>query len=64
MFNFRSSTTLDLTSRDQFKGCEPYTRQIMARRSTSNAETISHRTLALKVAEDVMKAIVSLYIRP
>ena len=64
VFNFRSSTMLNLTSHDQFKGCDSYTRQIMARRSTSSAETISHRTLALKVAEDVMKAIVSLHIRP
>ena len=49
-----------LTRVSQFKGCKPYTRQIMARRATSNAEPISLATLAQKIGHEVQGAMVSL----
>ena len=51
--------TLWLTRVSQFKGCKPYTRQIVARRATSNAEPIPLTTLAQKIGDEVRQAMVS-----
>ncbi|KAI0770305.1 hypothetical protein C8Q74DRAFT_890168 [Fomes fomentarius] len=48
-----------ISIRIEFPGCEPYTRQIMSRRSTSTGETISLITLARKIAEEMAKFMVT-----
>ncbi|KAI0709026.1 hypothetical protein C8Q76DRAFT_741939 [Earliella scabrosa] len=39
----------------EFPNCVPYTRQVMARRSTNTAEPISRKVLAWKIAEEMEK---------
>ncbi|KAI1787946.1 hypothetical protein LXA43DRAFT_1097849 [Ganoderma leucocontextum] len=46
-----------LSIRLLFHGCEPYTRQIMARRATARSEHISMSVLAHKIAKETEKCL-------
>ncbi|KAI0709024.1 hypothetical protein C8Q76DRAFT_741927 [Earliella scabrosa] len=46
-----------ISIRIEFPNCVPYTRQIMARRSTNTAEPISRKVLAWKIAEEMDKCL-------